>query len=92
MLLLFGVLPVDVHAIALLSLTPHRGFLESSPSLLHRRWIHERRLELDSGGTRLSDRVRFECRVPGLGAALTPAVRAIFPTPPTRLRRRFGAR
>lgn len=53
-LLLYGVLPVDVHAIAPPSLTPGRGFLESSSSLLHRRWIHERVIEPDSGGARLS--------------------------------------
>jgi hypothetical protein len=68
-LLLFGVLPVDVHTIALASLTPGRGSLESSSSLLHRRWIHERVLEPDSGWARLSDGVYFECRVPGLDVA-----------------------
>jgi hypothetical protein len=81
MLLLFGVLPVDVHAIALASLNPGRGFLESSSSLLHRRWIHERVLKPDSGGPSLSDRLYFECRVPGLGMSLTPVVRAVFRHP-----------
>jgi ligand-binding SRPBCC domain-containing protein len=91
-LMLFGVLPVDVHAITLVSLTPGRGFLESSSSLLHRHWIHERALEPGSAGTKLSDRVYFECRVPGLDAALTPVVRAVFRHRHAQLRRRFGTR
>ena len=56
-LLLFGVLPVDVHSLALASLVPGRGFLELSSSLLHRRWIHERVLDAEGDGTRICDRV-----------------------------------
>jgi hypothetical protein len=89
-LLLFGLLPVVVHALALLNLTPGRGFLESSSSLLHRRWIHERVLDAEGGGTRIRDRVYFECRLPDLGAALVPLMRAIFRHRHARLRRHFG--
>lgn len=89
-LLLFGVLPIDVHSLALASLTPGRGFLESSSSLLHRRWIHERVLDAEGAGTRIRDRVYFECRLLGLSMALTPVVRAIFHHRHAQLRRHFG--
>ncbi len=90
MLLLFGVLPIDVHRVALAKLDPGAGFLECSSSLLHRRWIHERRLDAEGEGTKIRDRVYFECRVPMLGMALTPIVRAIFRHRHERLRRCFG--
>ena len=89
-LLLFGVLPVDVHSLALASLAPGRGFLESSSSLLNRRWIHERVLDAEEGATRIRDRVYFECRLPGLRVALAPVVRAIFRHRHAQLRRHFG--
>lgn len=90
-LLLFGVLPIDVHSLALASLSPGRGFLESSSSLLHRRWIHERVLDAEGEGTRIRDRVYFECRLPALDVVLAPIVRAIFHHRHARLRRHFGA-
>jgi len=89
-LLLFGVLPIDVHWVALAKLDPGVGFLECSSSLLQRRWIHERHLEPQGDGTRIRDRVYFECRVPVLGAVLAPIVRAIFRHRHERLRRHFG--
>jgi ligand-binding SRPBCC domain-containing protein len=90
--LLFGVLPIDLHSLTLASLVPDRSFLESSSSLLHRRWIHERVLDAEGGGTRISDRVHFECRLPGLRAALVPVVGAIFRHRHAQLRRQFGAK
>ena len=89
-LLLFCVLPIDIHTLALVSLSRDRGFLESSSSLLHRRWVHERTLEPERGGTTLPDRVYFDCRVAALGAALAPVLRAIFRHRHARLRQHFG--
>lgn len=89
-LLVFGVLPIDVHAIALLKLDTGRGFLESSSSLLQRHWIHERTLQPESGGTRISDRVYIECRLPVLEIAVVPLVRTIFRRRHAHLRRSFA--
>jgi ligand-binding SRPBCC domain-containing protein len=91
-LLLFGVLPIDVHQVALAKLDPGVGFLECSSSLLHRRWIHERRLEPEGENTKIRDRVSFESRVPFLGTLLAPIVRAIFRHRHERLRRHFGTK
>jgi ligand-binding SRPBCC domain-containing protein len=90
-LLLFGVLPIDIHWVTLADLNPCASFLECSSSLLHRRWVHERRLEAEGGSTRIRDRVHFECRVPILGRALRPIVRAIFSHRHAQLRRHFGS-
>jgi ligand-binding SRPBCC domain-containing protein len=90
-LLLFGVLPIDIHWVTLAHLDPGTSFLECSSSLLHRRWVHERRLEVENGSTRIRDRVHFECRIPILGRALTPVVRAIFRHRHAQLRRHFGS-
>jgi ligand-binding SRPBCC domain-containing protein len=90
-LLLFGVLPIDLHRFAFLSVTPGDGFLESSSSLLHRNWIHERRLEAVPGGTEVTDRVHYRCRLPGLGFVLRPVIRCVFRHRHRRLLRHFGA-
>jgi ligand-binding SRPBCC domain-containing protein len=89
-LLLFGVLPIDLHRFAFLSVTPGDGFVEASSSLLHRSWIHERRLVAVPGGTEVTDRVDYRCRLPGLGPMLRPVVRLIFRHRHRRLLQQFG--
>jgi ligand-binding SRPBCC domain-containing protein len=89
-LLLFGGLPIDLHRFAFLSVTPGQGFLECSSSLLHREWIHERRLAAVPGGTEITDRVHYQCRLPGLGLVLQPVIRFVFRHRHRRLLRRFG--
>jgi len=91
-LLLFGVLPVDVHSLALASLVPGRGFLESSSSLLHRRWIHERVLDAEGDGTRICDRVYFECRLPSLGRSARTRRAGYLPSPARAAPSHFGTR
>jgi ligand-binding SRPBCC domain-containing protein len=88
--LLFGLLPIDVHRLTLIKLDPGAGFLECSTSLLQRYWIHERRLKVAGQGTRIRDRVYFECRLPMLARTLTPIIRGIFRHRHARLRRHFG--
>lgn len=89
-LLLFGVLPIDLHRFAFLNVTPGDGFLEASSSLLHRSWIHERRLMAVPGGTEVTDRVDYRCRLPGFGPMLRPVVRLIFRHRHRRLLQQFG--
>jgi ligand-binding SRPBCC domain-containing protein len=89
-LLLFGAIPIDLHDFRFLIVEPGHGFVERSSSLLHREWIHERVLSPARGGTDLTDRVYYQCRVPALGMLLRPIFRAIFRHRHRQLRRFFG--
>jgi ligand-binding SRPBCC domain-containing protein len=91
-ILLFGILPVDFDDLTLLRIEPGRGFLEQSPMLSQRLWIHERSLEPVAGGCRVTDRIRFEPRLPGLGHVLLPVFRFFFRHRHRRLGRFFRAR
>ncbi len=88
-LLLLGLLPFDRHGLALVEVEPRR-FLERSSSWLHRVWEHERLLEAVPGGTRVTDRLVVEPRVPGSGVLVGPIVGAVFRHRHRQLRRRHG--
>jgi hypothetical protein len=81
---------INDELMPLLAMTPGQGFLECSSSLLHREWIHERRLAAVPGGTEITDRVHYQCRLPGLGLVLRPVIRFVFRHRHRRLLRRFG--
>ena len=89
-LLLFGVLPVDVHTCAALTFASGRGFSERSSSLVHRVWLHRRELRAVPGGTKLTDHLDYECRLPGLAAVLWPVLLGVFNHRHRQLRRHFG--
>src|SRR4029077_13176970 len=65
--LALGILPVDWDDLTLVRIEPGRGFLEDSTMLSQRRWVHERTLAAVDGGCRVTDHIRFEPRLPGLG-------------------------
>ena len=89
--LLFGLVPFDYDEITLVRLEEGRGFLERSRMLSQRVWEHERTLEPTAdGGCLITDRVRWEPRIPLPGALLRPLFRAVFRHRHRRLRRRFG--
>jgi len=88
--LLFGLLPVDYDDITLVRLDPPKGFLERSPMLSQRAWEHERTLEAEAKYCRLTDRVRYEPRLPLPDALLRGLYRFVFRHRHRRLRRRFG--
>jgi ligand-binding SRPBCC domain-containing protein len=91
--LLFGVVPFDYDDLCVVRLDPGRGFLERSKMLSARVWEHERTLApLEDGGTRVTDRVSFEPRVPGTARLHRAVVRAIFRHRHRRLRRFFTRR
>ncbi len=90
-ILVFGVIPVDLHRFGLLS-TGWHGFLESSTSLVMRTWRHERIIEKIHGGARVTDRVEFQSRLAVLGAILRPIYRQVFEHRHKRLRKRYGVR
>jgi ligand-binding SRPBCC domain-containing protein len=89
--LLFGLVPFDYDEITLIRLEEGRCFLERSRMLSQRVWEHERTLEPTAdGGCLITDRVRWEPRIPVPGAPLRPLIRALFRHRHRRLRRRFG--
>jgi ligand-binding SRPBCC domain-containing protein len=90
--LLFGLLPVDYDDITLERLDPPRGFLERSSMLSQRRWEHERTLEPAPGGCVITDRIRYQPRLPVPDAILRPLYARIFRHRHRRLQRRYGGR
>lgn len=90
-LLLFGVLPIDRHSLVLDRLLAGEGFDEHSHSWLQRVWIHQRRVQPDGEGCRVTDQLAFEPRIRIAGAMVAPIVKALFEHRHRRLRARFGA-
>ena len=88
---LFGVIPIDYDALSIIELEPGRYFHERSTMASMRRWEHQRTLAaLDGGSTRVTDRITFEPRVPGIGAILGRVLLAFFGHRHRRLARHFG--
>ena len=75
---LFGVLPVDYDDLTVAELEPGRRFLERSAMLSMRVWQHERILEPDGAGTRVTDRLTFTPRSLVSKALARRVVGAIF--------------
>jgi len=89
--LLFGVLPVDYDDITLSRLEPPRSFLEQSTMLSQRAWEHERVIENAAGGSIVTDRIRYEPRLPIPDLVLRRLYTIVFRHRHRRLRRYFGA-
>ena len=87
-LLLFGMLPFDLHHLTVQHVL-QRGFDEESWSWLQRRWRHERRVEPTPTGCIVTDRLTVvPRRAPSF--LVKPIVRAIFGARHRRLRSLFG--
>jgi ligand-binding SRPBCC domain-containing protein len=86
-ILLFGILPFDYDHLLIRSIEPGRGFHEDSTMLSQRRWVHRRRLEPAGDGTRVTDEVEFEPRLPVVGPLLRVVFEAVF----RHRHRRLGA-
>lgn len=85
---LFGLVPVGVSQLTLLSLTPMTGFVEASPMTGMRLWRHQRDLAPAPGGCTLLDTLAFEPRYfPRVTKAM---VVLLFRQRHRRLRRRYG--
>jgi hypothetical protein len=90
-ILLFGCLPVDVHSLRLVSVSPGHGFLERSTSWSNKQWQHERVTTSTAAGCVVTDTVTVEGRVPLITALLMPVYRLVFRHRHQRLRRLHGA-
>ena len=88
--LLFGVLPVDYDDITLEQIEPPSRFLERSTMLSQRHWEHERTIEPATSGCTITDRVRYQPRLPVPDGLLRGLYRAVFAHRHRRLRKRFG--
>ncbi len=89
-LLLLGLIPVDFDHLTIARRGPELRFLERSTMLTQSRWEHERAVEAVDGGCRLTDRLQWHGRIPGLGALYRLAVPILFRHRHRQLRRRFG--
>ncbi len=91
-LLLFGVLPIDWDHLQLVAIDPPHGFHEDSTMLTQRRWVHRRSLEPVADGTRVTDSIEFEPRLPGVGPLLRVVFEAVFRHRHRRLAAFFASR
>jgi ligand-binding SRPBCC domain-containing protein len=91
--LLGGVVPVDYDDLTLVEVEPGRRFLERSPMGSMRSWQHERVVRpAGDGACELTDRLRFEPRLPGTARLSRAIVERLFAHRHRRLLRRFGER
>ena len=88
---LLGVLPVDFDALTVVEVEAGRHFRERSWMLSMRRWEHDRTLTDVPGGTRVTDRVGFEPRLPLAHHLLARLLPAFFAHRHRPLRRYFEA-
>jgi ligand-binding SRPBCC domain-containing protein len=86
---LFGVVPFDFDALTVTELEPGHHFQESSWMLSMRRWEHRRVLEPLGEGTRVTDTVGFEPRLPLLHHLLGRLLPLFFTHRHRRLQRNF---
>ena len=89
-IMLLVILPLEYYDLTFVEVEPGRRFLERSTMLTQQVWQHERIIEPEDGGCRITDRVAFEARLPGLGLLLMPIFRAVFSWRHRQLRKLFG--
>lgn len=77
-ILLFGILPIDLHALAFDKIEDDKAFYENSTTLTHKYRKHTRSLTDTTGGTIVKDEVHFSPRLPLIGHLFLPIYTAIF--------------
>jgi hypothetical protein len=89
--LLLGVIPVDYDDLVVIEIDPGAGFLERSSMLTMRVWQHDRRLDPEGDGTRVTDRLTFTPRALVPRALARVVIRFLFGHRHKRLRAWFSA-
>jgi len=89
-LLLLGVIPFDLHRIAMRAFDYGRSFSERSSNFMLRLWAHDRTIRPFEGGVEVIDRCAFEPRLLLPGALLLPVYRWGFGRRQRRLARFFA--
>lgn len=92
-ILLFGIVPIDLHFVHLTERDSGRRFVEKSHTLVNATWRHERTIDpaLDGRGCQITDRIDFRTRLPLLGRLLLPLIRRLFAHRHRQILARFGA-
>ncbi len=90
-ILLFGLLPADLHVFRLKDAWDN-GFEEESKSLMNRKWNHRRTIERQGAGCVITDKVEFLPRLGIMGVVTKPIYAAVFRHRHGRLRARYAAR
>jgi ligand-binding SRPBCC domain-containing protein len=93
-ILLFGLLPIDLHWLKLDKIVDGYSFAENSTTLLHLFWRHTRTLEVVNDETTttkmiVKDEVEFCPRVGFLGFVILPIVKYVFQHRHLQLRKLF---
>jgi ligand-binding SRPBCC domain-containing protein len=89
--LLLGLVPFDYDDVTLVELDPGRRFLERSPMGSMRHWEHERIVEpRGEGACAVTDRLRFEPRIPAAARVAQAVVERVFAHRHRRLRSWFA--
>jgi ligand-binding SRPBCC domain-containing protein len=89
--LLLGVIPVDYDDLVVIEIDSGAGFLERSSMLTMRVWQHDRRLNPEGEGTRVTDRLTFTPRTLVPHALARVVIRFLFRHRHRRLRAWFSA-
>jgi len=89
-LLFAGVVPIEYDDFVLEEVEPGRRFLERSALLTQRVWEHERIIEPVPEGCRVTDRVRFEPRLPCFATVYASVFEVVFRWRHRNLRNLFG--
>ncbi|MEO0367937.1 MAG: hypothetical protein AAF197_04020 [Pseudomonadota bacterium] len=76
-ILLFGIIPVDLHRFKLLGVNGS-GFEECSCSLVNEEWRHSRTIKEVEGGSLVKDQVTFIPKIRFVGKIMKPIYEAIF--------------
>lgn len=88
-LLLFSILPIDLHHLAFDRIDKCNAFYEHSTTLTHTYWKHTRTLIATTGGTIVKDEVTFQPRLPLLGYIFLPIYKQVFAHRHSRLVKLF---
>ena len=89
-ILLFQLIPVDIHYFKLEKVIPNERFEEDSTSLMHYFWKHTRILTAVDEGTEVKDIIQFRPRIPLIGFVLQPIYQFIFKNRHQRLRKKYN--
>lgn len=88
-LLLFSLIPIDLHRFTLLEVHD-TGFRETSSSLVNAQWNHSRTLEVQETGVLVRDVVEYVPRLRFLGGLMLPIYRFVFRHRHRRLKKQYG--
>ena len=88
-ILLFGIVPIDLHRFYLLTANDG-GFNEDSSSLMNKHWRHSRSIVSSNGSCKVTDSVEFVSRLSFLEYFMKPIYAIIFKKRHNKLREKYG--